>query len=80
MKTQVIFMVICLMVMQACAIGPRVRVNIDSISDTGAEMKNKYILLPGLKDLNEGDLQYREYAAYVERGIIGRYPSNKLVD
>ena len=70
------------MVMQACAVGPRFQVNIDSISGSGTEIKNRYILLPGLKDLNEGDLQYREYATYVERGLLekGFVKANDLDD
>lgn len=44
-------------------------VAIDSISDKGAAAKTNYVLFPGTKHIGEGDLQYREYARYVERAL-----------
>ncbi len=70
MKPKVIILVISILFLHACAVGPRFQVNIDSISDSGTEIKNRFILLPGSKDFDQGDLQYREYAAYVERALL----------
>ena len=58
--------------LQACAVGPQFHVNVDSISAPEAATKTKYILLPGVKDVEVGDLQYREYAAYVERALTSQ--------
>ncbi|AEG13144.1 hypothetical protein Sbal183_0372 [Shewanella baltica OS183] len=64
-----ILMIATLALLQACAMGPQFYVNIDSISAPEAVSKTKYILLPGVKDVEEGDLQYREYATYVDRAL-----------
>jgi len=42
---------------------------IDSISDKGVATKTDYVLFSGTKHIGEGDLQYREYARYVERAL-----------
>lgn len=64
-----ILMIATLALLQACVMGPQFYVNIDSISAPEAVSKTKYILLPGVKDVEEGDLQYREYATYVDRAL-----------
>lgn len=55
-----------------CASGPKFHVNVDSISAPNASIKTSYILFPGVKDVNEGDLQYQEYASYVERALSSK--------
>ena len=70
MKKYLIVAVIAFL--QACAVGPQFHVNVDSISAPEATSKTKYILLPGVKGVEAGDLQYREYAAYVERALISK--------
>ena len=39
---------------------------VDSIADPAAKDKHKYVLLPGNKDTNPDDLQFKEFARYVE--------------
>ncbi|NKB24991.1 MAG: DUF4136 domain-containing protein [Kiritimatiellae bacterium] len=46
---------------------PVFHVNVDSIGD--ARGNKTYILLPGNKDTKAADLQFREYAAYVNRAL-----------
>lgn len=55
------------MFLAGCAVAPQFNVSVDSISAPGVGDKTAYVLLPGLKDVNEGDLQYQEYASYVDR-------------
>lgn len=50
----------------------RYTVNVDSISDPTALARTKYILLPGNKDTSANDLQFKEYAAYINRALISR--------
>jgi len=44
-------------------------VKVDSISDVRIKTGKRYILLPGMKGIPEGDLQFREFAEYVRRGL-----------
>lgn len=46
---------------------PTFHVNVDSIGD--ARENKTYILLPGNKDTNPNDLQFKEYASYVNRAL-----------
>ena len=57
-------------------------VSVDSISSPEAESKKRYILLPGLKNMEPTDLQFKEYAAYVERALTSRgfVKANNLED
>lgn len=48
----------------------RYHVNVDSINDPTAPARTKYILLPGNKDTSTNDLQFKEYAAYINRALI----------
>lgn len=48
---------------------PQFEVRVDSISSEKTD-KNSYILLPGNKDTKAEDLQFKEYAAYVNRALI----------
>ena len=48
---------------------PSFTVKIDAIRSEGSVGKQNYILLPGNKDTDTGDLQYQEFAAYVHRAL-----------
>ncbi len=66
--------------MSGCAtIQPVFMVSVDSISSAIADKKS-YALLPGNKDTNPEDLQFKEYAAYVDRALIkqGFVPAESL--
>ncbi len=52
-----------------CALGPSYRIEIDSISVSNPEFKTRYVLFSGIKDTGEDDLQYQEYAVYIERAL-----------
>lgn len=62
---------ICLIIalLSGCA---TFRVNVDSISSSDAESKKSYILLPGLKNMEPTDLQFKEYAIYIEKALTSR--------
>jgi hypothetical protein len=55
-----------------CATAQKFYVDIDSISSTETELKKRYILLSGLKNIEVGDLQFKEYAQYVERALTSK--------
>ncbi len=66
-----IILVIASVVSGCAAVQPSFSVRVDSISG-GAVDKTSYILLPGNKDTKAEDLQFKEYAAYVNRALINR--------
>ncbi len=41
--------------------------NVDSLAQADAVAKKRYVLLPGGKGVEAGDLQFQEFAAYVEK-------------
>lgn len=41
--------------------------NVDSLAQADAVAKKRYVLLPGGKGVDAGDLQFQEFAAYVEK-------------
>ncbi len=45
---------------------------IDSINAPEKSTQQKYFLLPGLKDVNLNDLQFREYVTYVDKALKNR--------
>ncbi len=53
----------------SCAIGPRCFVKVDSISSPKGNSKKTYILLSGIKDVDPTDLQFKEFASYVEKAL-----------
>lgn len=48
------------------------RVNVDSLSSESATGKKSYILLPSNKNTTPGDLQFKEFAAYVHRALLAQ--------
>lgn len=46
--------------------------NVDSLAQADAVAKKRYVLLPGGKAVEAGDLQFQEYAAYVEKVLSER--------
>ena len=71
MKIKLIFILIVIF-LGGCATTPEFHVNVDSISAPAASSKTRYLLFPGVKGVNEGDLQYQEYASYVERALSSK--------
>ena len=72
MRARFLTAVLLLAVLTAsgCAtVQPQFSVRVDSISG-GVTEKNSYILLPGNKDTKAEDLQFKEYAAYVNRALM----------
>lgn len=61
-----------ILLLAGCASAPEFHVHVDSISAPGSSVKTKYVLLPGIKDVNADDLQYREYASYIERALASK--------
>lgn len=67
---KIILLFSLLLIITGCAVGPQFHVNVDSIGGIESHSKNKYLLLPGVKGVEESDLQYREYSSFVERALI----------
>jgi hypothetical protein len=55
-----------------CASDLKFHVEIDSISSPDAVSKRKYILLPGIKDVKNSDLQFIEYAKYIDKALASK--------
>lgn len=55
-----------------CAVPQQFHVNIDSLARGDSATKRSYVLLPGNKGTNAGDLQFQEYAGYVHRALMAR--------
>lgn len=69
MKNIFVVLVVSLVLAGCQATAPRFEVNVDSISaPTNNELK-RYILLPNNKGITVDNLQYQEYARYVERAL-----------
>lgn len=49
-----------------------VDVAVDALAGVSARSKRTYFLVPGNENVDEGDLQFREYANYVERALVAR--------
>jgi hypothetical protein len=69
MKIRIIIILALTVFLAGCAIRPTFQVKVDSISGPDASIKTKYLLLPGLKDADVNDLQFKEYATYVDRAL-----------
>lgn len=67
--TVTIFLLAALVVSGCATTQPQFSVKVDSISGQTAD-KGSYILLPGNKDTKTEDLQFKEYAGYVNRALI----------
>ncbi|CRX37966.1 hypothetical protein [Estrella lausannensis] len=50
-----------------CGCSTPFNVTVDSISSPIAIEKNKFIIIPGNKDVDENNLQYAEFSAYTEK-------------
>jgi len=65
-----------------CAMTQKYHVDVDSISSPDADSKGKYILLSGIKDVKDTDLQFIEYTKYIETALISRgfFKANTIED
>ena len=74
-----------------CAMTQKYHVDVDSISSPDADSKKKYILLSGIKDVKDTDLQFDvkdtdlqfiEYTKYIETALISRgfFKANTIED
>ena len=63
-----------MLVISSCATtpqSPRFIANVDSIN-SGVYCKTSYILLPGNNGTNPDDIQFKEFAAYVNRALVNQ--------
>ena len=51
---------------------PQYHVNVDSLNASTQTARKHFVLLPGNKDTPATDLQFREYAAYINRALVSR--------
>lgn len=50
----------------------KVWVGVDSLAAPEASIKKRFVLFPGNKGVSPDDLQFREFAAYIERALTAR--------
>lgn len=63
----------CIVLLASCTTmgGTRFLSNVDSLAHADALAKKRYILMSGNKDVPAGDLQFIEYAGYIEKVLTG---------
>lgn len=59
---------IACVLLSGCA--PKIDVTIDSISSIQAKLQNRFILLPNDEEIPPTDLQFLEYARYIENALV----------
>ncbi len=72
MKTIKILTVMCILALCGCSTlsnfgRPRFSIAVDSLAASGADLKKRYLLLPGNQGVTAADLQFKEYAEYLKR-------------
>ncbi|QPK65506.1 hypothetical protein IVG45_06640 [Methylomonas sp. LL1] len=63
------------LLLAACATGPQpmtVRSDVDALTTADAQNKQRFVILPGGKEVSEQDLQFIEFKTYVEKVLINR--------
>ena len=82
MRKSITLLSLSLVLMLGCAVGPKFFVKVDSLSNPKVSSEKTYILFPGLKDVDPNDLQFKEYASYVEKALTsaGYIKANDLKD
>jgi hypothetical protein len=68
MKKKLIILSFFLVLLQGCATS-KYYVNVDSISTTEVQEKTEYILLSDNEKININDLQFKEYASYIDKAL-----------
>ncbi len=78
----IVIFCILLLSLYGCAMTQKYHVDVDSISSPDADSKKKYILLSGIKDVKDTDLQFIEYTKYIETALISRgfFKANTIED
>lgn len=64
-----LFIASSILLLIGCSSTPKFHVNVDSLCSTEMAEKKIYILLPGNKDIKVHDLQFKEYANYVNTAL-----------
>ncbi|MHB1175387.1 MAG: DUF4136 domain-containing protein [Sulfuriferula sp.] len=64
-------LIVCAALLSGCAtIQPlRFHSSIDSLAQADANIKKRYVLMPGGKKEEVGDLQFQEFAAYIDKAL-----------
>ena len=71
-KLRFVFILMLILLMAGCASVPKYHVNVDSLQAPDTDNRKSFILLPGNKNTSANDLQFKEYAAYINRALISR--------
>jgi hypothetical protein len=66
----VLISIFILLLFGGCAMKPKYFVNVDSIGDI--HHKTKYFLMSGLKNVSTTDLEFQEYAKYINKALQNR--------
>ena len=67
-----LILLVALSINACVAANPKFHVNVDSLSAAESSAGKRFILLPGNKDTNMHDLQFKEYASYINRALIAQ--------
>lgn len=57
-------------VASGCSEAPRIEVSVSALVAPGGEAARRYVLIPGNEGVKPDDLQFREFAGYVERAML----------
>lgn len=68
-NVKMLTIIFSLFLLAGCTTYRSFNVNVDSICNSSACLKKKYILLPGNKDGKVSDLQFQEFASYTEKAL-----------
>lgn len=69
------FLYIALMLLSACAMGPRnlqINAEVDALAANDVQGKRRFVILPANKDIKPQDLQFMEFKGYVEKALLNR--------
>lgn len=75
LNTRLSMLFAAVMTLTACASGPapmQIRADVDALASEEAKQKQRYVILPGNKDINEQDLQFIEFKNYLEKALASR--------
>lgn len=72
MQKYLVYIFIAFLFSSCATLGSSYNVSVDSISSYQTIDNKKYIILSGIENVNSNDLQFQEYANYVNKALISK--------